>query len=133
MSMSKSAQKASGDRARCDGPINDFVAFAKGLTIKSAATRLQKLAAGPDASRFAERLVQEAFDGSAHAVTCMSLIGRFGGDPGWRARLQAVEPVVPCHSRRMACRPRSLRQSANGLLVIARRRRFRGLPARTFA
>ncbi|MFZ1103498.1 MAG: hypothetical protein WAN86_11770, partial [Hyphomicrobiaceae bacterium] len=117
--MSKSAQKASGDRARCDGPINDFLVFAKGLTIKSAATRLQKLAAGPDASRFAERLVQEAFDGSAHAVTCMSLIGRFGGDPGWRARLKAVASPGAVSLPPDGLSTTQLASVANGLLLIA--------------
>ena len=57
-SMSKNAQKASGDRAKCDGPVEGFIAFAKALSAPKAAKRLQKLTEGPDAERFAERLVQ---------------------------------------------------------------------------
>jgi hypothetical protein len=91
MSMSERAPKVSSDRAKCDGPVEGFVAFAKRLTAPNAAQRLQKLADGPDADRFVERLVQEAFGGSAHAATCLSLIGRFGSDPSWAEKLRAVE------------------------------------------
>jgi hypothetical protein len=119
MSMSESAQKVSSDRAKCDGPIETFVPFAKRLAAASATQRLQKLADGPDADRFAERLVQEAFSGSAHAATCLSLIGRFGSDPGWAERLLAVETAgePPAPDR---LQTRDLAPIGSGLRVISR-------------
>jgi hypothetical protein len=119
--MSKSAQRASGDRVKCDGPVEGFIAFAKGLSAPKAAKRLQKLTEGPDAGRFAERLVQEAFGGSTHAATSLSLIGRFGLDPGWAARLRAVETVgEPPDPDRL--QPKELPPVGNGLLVISRQK-----------
>jgi hypothetical protein len=117
--MSESAQNTSGDRAKCDGPIENFIVFAKGMTAKSAATRLQRLASGPDASRFAERLVEEASSGSAHAVTCMGLIGRFGGEPGWRKRLKAVTSPGAASLPSDGLPTTQLASVANGLLLIA--------------
>jgi hypothetical protein len=119
MSMSKSAPRASGDRTKCDGPVDGFVAFAKGLSAANSARRLQKLAEGPDAGRFAERLVSEAFGDSTHAATCLSLIGRFGRDPDWATRLRAVEVEgEPPTSDGLLTR--DLAPVGNGLLIISR-------------
>jgi hypothetical protein len=116
--MSKNAQRASGDRDKCDGPVEGFIAFAKGLSAPKAAKRLQKLTEGPDAGRFAERLVQEAFGGSTHAATSLSLIGRFGLDPGWAARLRAVETVgEPPDPHRL--QTKELPPVGKGLLIIS--------------
>ena len=124
--MSKSAQKVSSDRAKCDGPIEGFVTFAKRLTTPNAAQRLRKLADGPDADRFAERLVREAFGGSTHAATCLALIGRLGSDLNWVARLQAVElagePPVPD-----GLQTKELATVGSGLLVISREKALRWL------
>jgi hypothetical protein len=126
MSRSKSAQKVSGDRAKCDGPIEGFVAFAKRLTTPNAAQRLHKLADGSDADRFAERLVHEAFGSSTHAATCLSLIGHLGSDPDWAARLRAVEPAgeppVPD-----GLQTKQLATIFSGLLVISREKALRWL------
>jgi hypothetical protein len=126
ISMSKSAQKVSSDRAKCDGPIEGFVAFAKRLTTPNAAQRLRRLADGPDADRFAERLVREAFGGSTHAATCLGLIGRLGSDRDWAARLQTVEPAgeppVPD-----GLQTKELATVGSGLLVISREKALRWL------
>jgi hypothetical protein len=119
MGMSKSAQKTNGDRAKCDGPTEGFVAFAKGLLAAKAAGRLEKLAEGPDAGRFAERLVQEAFGGSPHAATCLSLIGRLGSDPGWAARLRAVDAAGEPPALD-GLQTKELAPIGSGLLVISR-------------
>src|SRR6516225_10192917 len=58
--MPRSSKSANDDPAKCDAPIAEFVAFAKGLAAPRAARRLQALAGSPAAERFAERLVTEA-------------------------------------------------------------------------
>jgi hypothetical protein len=118
MSMSERAQKVNSDRAKCDGPVESFVSFAKRLTAPNAAERLKKLADGPDADRFAERLVQEAFGGSSHAATCLSLIGRFEEKPDWVARFKAIaakgEPPTPDRVK-----TKELATVGQGLLVVS--------------
>jgi hypothetical protein len=113
------AAEASEERARCEAPAEEFVAFAKGLMLARAARRLQALADSPAAEPFAQRLVQEALSGAPHAGTCLKLIGQLGSDPSWAARLQQgnTEGQPPPLE---SLPPKELEPAGRGLLVISR-------------
>jgi hypothetical protein len=117
--MPRSSQRANDDPAKCDAPIAEFVAFAKGLAAPRAATRLQALAGSPAAGRFAERLVTEAFSGGAHAAVCMRLVGHIGGDGAWATRLAANKTAGMPPSPN-SLEPNELEPVGRGLVAISK-------------
>lgn len=115
--MPRGSRSAPDARARCEGPAEEFIGFARGLLAARSDQRLQALAASPAAEVFARRLVQEALSGAAHAATCMTLITRLGKDPSWAQRLQ--QPVAASQLPAAdALTARELEAVGRGLLVI---------------
>lgn len=114
------SRSAVDERAKCDAPAAEFVAFARGLVTARSERRLRALAERPVAELFARRLVQEALSGAAHAVICITLIGRLGKDPGWARKLQQ-ENVAGRLPAVDALPPRDLEPVGRGLLVVSRR------------
>jgi hypothetical protein len=117
--MTRSAQRATKDEAKCDAPVEEFVAFAKGLAIPRAARRRRALAESSAAKPFAERLAKEAFSGAVHAATCMSLVGRFSTDAAWAGKFEASkaagQPPSPDDLE-----PKLLEPVGLGLLAISK-------------
>jgi hypothetical protein len=113
------AAGAIDERARCQAPAEEFVAFARGLMAPRAQRRLQDLAATPVADLFARRLVKEALSGAPHALTCLQLVGQLGQEPSWAVRLQQGDAAGQPPA--LASVPlKELEPAGRGLLVISR-------------
>lgn len=116
--MPKGSRRSADERARCEAPAEEFIGFAKGLATARSESRLRDLAEGPAAQAFAQRLILEALGGSPHAVTCLKLIGRFGREASWAARLHNEDAAgqLPAADD---LKPRDLEPVGQGLVVIS--------------
>jgi hypothetical protein len=116
--MARASAGAVDQRAKCEAPPEEFIAFAKGLMTPRAAPRLQALAQGPVADLFARRLVSEALSGAPHALSCLKQIGELGKEASWAARLHAGdaagEPPPP-----QSLAAKELEPAARGIRVLS--------------
>lgn len=104
-------------RAKCEAPVEQFVTFAKGLTGQRGLNSLRALAVSPEAEHFAKRLLEEAFSGQVHAVTCMSLFGQFSQDPFWADRFRSCN-VTGYPPSPQQLRPKDVEPVGRALITV---------------
>lgn len=118
--MPKVSRSAIDERAKCEAPPAEFVAFAKGLVTARSGRRLRALAEGPVAELFARRLIKEALSGAPHAATCITLIARLGKNRAWAGKLRKEDALGHLPSVE-ALQPKELDSVGRGLLVLSQR------------
>jgi hypothetical protein len=112
-----SKRKTIDYRAKCEAPVEQFVTFAKGLTGPRGLNSLRTLAANPEAEHFAKRLLEEAFSGQVHAVTCMSLVGQFSQDSFWADRFRSCN-VTGYPPSPQQLRPKDVEPVGRALITV---------------
>ena len=84
-----SKRKAIDYLAKCEGPVEEFITFAKGLTGQRGQTSLTALTASPAVEQFAKRLLEESLGGQAHAATCMPIVAHLAKDRFWADKFRS--------------------------------------------